>query len=232
MRVGLVHAARLRRGSWWRSSLIAGALISTSCASTFQSPVPSGDRTAVIHLLNRATYGARAEDIDAVLRMGVDHWLDRQLQPAPPRVAQAAANPDAEARATGAPDNPMVMMKSPNGELLVRLSTTMAIGPLAQDKLTRAISSERQLEEVMTDFWFNHFNVFYNKAQVRMAVADYEQNAIRPHVFGRFEDMLLATAQHPAMLVYLDNHLSTIPPPVQPAGPPRRPQRGGLNENY
>jgi uncharacterized protein (DUF1800 family) len=104
------------------------------------------------------------------------------------------------------------------------------MGALVHAKLERAVVSERQLEEVMTDFWFNHFNVFYNKGQVRLALGDYEQNAIRRHVFGRFEDMLTATAQHPAMLVYLDNFMSTVAPVSPPAGQ-RRP-RGGLNENY
>ena len=102
-------------------------------------------------------------------------------------------------------------------------------------KLTRSIYTERQLEDVMTDFWYNHFNVFFNKGQDRYLVADYERNAIRPHVFGRFEDMLLATAQHPAMLFYLDNAQSVY---VDSAMLRRRPaQQGnararGLNENY
>ncbi|HYJ79663.1 MAG TPA: DUF1800 domain-containing protein [Longimicrobiaceae bacterium] len=79
---------------------------------------------------------------------------------------------------------------------------------LAGAKLTRAVHSERQLQEVMTDFWFNHFNVFFGKNQDRYLVGDYERTAIRPHVFGRFRDLLGATAAHPAMLVYLDNWTS------------------------
>jgi uncharacterized protein (DUF1800 family) len=96
-------------------------------------------------------------------------------------------------------------------------------------KLTRAVYSERQLEEMMTDFWFNHFNVVYTKVPIYAVLADYEANAIRKHVFGKFEDMLVATAQHPAMMVYLDNYLSTATPPMTAAG---QPVRGGLNENY
>jgi uncharacterized protein (DUF1800 family) len=71
-------------------------------------------------------------------------------------------------------------------------------------KVTRAVHSTRQLQEVMTDFWFNHFNVFSRKGRVGLALEDYEQQAIRAHVFGRFENMLAATARHPAMLMYLD----------------------------
>jgi uncharacterized protein (DUF1800 family) len=89
---------------------------------------------------------------------------------------------------------------------------------LAGAKVQRAVYSERQLQEVMTDFWFNHFNVFWGKAADRYLVAGYEKDAIRPHVFGRFEDLLLATAHHPAMLVYLDNAQSMVPDPANPQG--------------
>jgi uncharacterized protein (DUF1800 family) len=79
---------------------------------------------------------------------------------------------------------------------------------LMQAKLLRAIYSERQLEEVMTDFWFNHFNVFAAKAPDRVLLTNYEQDVIRPHALGKFEDLLVATAKSPAMLFYLDNWLS------------------------
>ena len=85
------------------------------------------------------------------------------------------------------------------------------LADLVGAKLVRAVWSERQLEEVMVDFWFNHFNVFFGKGLDRYLTGDYERTAIRPHVFGRFEDMLLATAQHPAMLFYLDNWTSAAP---------------------
>jgi uncharacterized protein (DUF1800 family) len=114
---------------------------------------------------------------------------------------------------------------------------------LQGQKIVRAVASERQLEEVMTDFWFNHFNVFFQKGADRYLVSDYERNAIRPYVFGKFEDMLTATAQHPAMLFYLDNwqsvHVDSTArnflmrrlPPAQQAAAKQRSARG-LNENY
>jgi len=91
------------------------------------------------------------------------------------------------------------------------------------------LSSPRQLQEVLVDFWFNHFNVFQGKGLVRVLVESYEREAIRPHVLGRFRTMLGATAKHPAMLFYLDNWLS-----VAPGYQPRRgaAKASGLNENY
>jgi uncharacterized protein (DUF1800 family) len=115
---------------------------------------------------------------------------------------------------------------------------------LMQAKILRAAQSERQLEEVLVDFWFNHFNVFVGKGQVRQYLTSYERDAIRPHVLGKFRDMLGATAHSPAMLFYLDNFQSSTPnpPPAPRRDPfygrpmPPRPQpqgRGrGLNENY
>src|SRR5262245_9632926 len=80
-----------------------------------------------------------------------------------------------------------------------------------QAKILRAVYSERQLQEVMTDFWFNHFNVYVQKGPDRILTASYERDAIRPNVFGKFEDLLKATAEHPAMLFYLDNWMSASP---------------------
>src|SRR5262245_40313490 len=106
---------------------------------------------------------------------------------------------------------------------------------LIESKLYRAIYSNRQLEEVLVDFWMNHFNVYNGKGPVRVLLTGYERDAIRPHIFGHFRDMLLATAGHPAMLYYLDNWQSQavrddLPaPPVIAGAQIRRP---GLNENY
>ncbi len=97
---------------------------------------------------------------------------------------------------------------------------------LSESKVLHAVYSNRQLEEVLTDFWFNHFNVFFDKGADRYLVTSYERDAIRPHVLGKFRDLLLATAKHPAMLFYLDNWQS-----VAPGSQPRQKQRG-LNENY
>jgi uncharacterized protein (DUF1800 family) len=137
-------------------------------------------------------------------------------------------------------------------EILLAMNNPAGVvtGELAQAKLVRAIYGERQLEEVMTDFWFNHFNVFADKGVDRLLITSYERDVIRPRALGKFEDLLVATAKSPAMLFYLDNWLSVgpdspqavgLPPrPYGPYGrryPPRpRPNQGrrssGLNENY
>jgi uncharacterized protein (DUF1800 family) len=132
---------------------------------------------------------------------------------------------------------------------------------LSSQKMLRAIYSERQLQEVLVDFWFNHFNVDARKGQTRFMLTEYERDAIRPHVLGKFRDLLGATAKSPAMLFYLDNWMSadpagphldaqartqgarrarqggrrgpfpTMPPPQQQANAQRNTPRG-LNENY
>jgi uncharacterized protein (DUF1800 family) len=97
----------------------------------------------------------------------------------------------------------------------------------------RAIYSNHQLEEVLTDFWFNHFNVFLGKGADRYLVTAYERDVIRPHVLGRFEDMVLASAKHPAMLAYLDNFQSIGPSsPGARMGQRNNGAKRGLNENY
>src|SRR5512146_1790961 len=98
-------------------------------------------------------------------------------------------------------------------ETLLALANPQAVIPseLMQAKLERAVYSERQLDEVMTDFWFNHFNVFIGKGPDRYLITAYERDVIRPHSLGKFKDLLMATAQSPAMLFYLDNWESVGP---------------------
>jgi uncharacterized protein (DUF1800 family) len=102
---------------------------------------------------------------------------------------------------------------------------------LSEGKLQRAIYSNHQLEELLVDFWFNHFNVYLNKGQERYSVPTFEREAIRPNVFGKFSDMLVATAKSPAMLFYLDNWESVGPDAAENRNPNKKNKRG-LNENY
>ena len=107
---------------------------------------------------------------------------------------------------------------------------------LAQAKLLRVILSERQLQEVMTDFWFNHFNVYIAKDSDQWYTTSYERDAIRKNALGKFKDLLFATALSPAMMVYLDNWQSIGPNSlangVNPANPNSKKGNRGLNENY
>ncbi len=107
---------------------------------------------------------------------------------------------------------------------------------LSQAHVLRQVLSERQLQEVMTDFWFNHFNVFMSKDSDQWYTPTYERESIRPHALGKFRDLLLATAESPAMMIYLDNWLSigpnSIANGVNPANPKSKKGNKGLNENY
>ncbi len=103
---------------------------------------------------------------------------------------------------------------------------------LMQGKFLRAVYSNRQLQEVLTDFWFNHFNVDIDKGADHYMVTSYQRDAIRPHVLGKFKDLLVATAESPAMLFYLDNWQSVGPNAnMRPNANPKQ-RRQGLNENY
>jgi uncharacterized protein (DUF1800 family) len=128
------------------------------------------------------------------------------------------------------------------------------VAELAMAKVTRAIYSDRQLQQVMDDFWFNHFNIFAGKGEDRYYLTAYERDVIQPHTLGKFKDLLTASAKSPAMLFYLDNYLSADPraaqreaqeryarqmaryrgwgpPPVPPNAQKKKNDRG-LNENY
>jgi uncharacterized protein (DUF1800 family) len=113
-------------------------------------------------------------------------------------------------------------------------------GEAMEQKLISDIYSERQLQEVMTDFWLNHFNVYVRKSGIApWEIATYEREVIRPHAFGKFEDLLRAVAMSPAMMVYLDNAESIGPdskagqgPARKPGTPPNKAAQRGLNENY
>jgi len=114
-----------------------------------------------------------------------------------------------------------------------------ALGELQSAKLARAVGSERQLEEVMTDFWENHFSVFAGKGVTRLFIPAYDRDVIRPHALGKFRDLLGAVAKSPAMLFYLDQWQSTVdslhPSELATRAPGMRPTaraKRGLNENY
>jgi uncharacterized protein (DUF1800 family) len=130
------------------------------------------------------------------------------------KAGQAAGTMDP---ATAAHPNPLALLSPEMRQ--VQLNAQNVINELMEQKLLRASMSERQLDAVLTDFWFNHFNVFVGKGEPeRIYITEYERDTIRPHVLGKFRDLLGATAHSPAMLFYLDNWQSVDPKASQRGG--------------
>jgi uncharacterized protein (DUF1800 family) len=196
--------------------------------------LPASANPKILHAINRLSFGPTPGEIERVESIGVEKYIQEQLNPS-------------TIPSSGTLDSQLAQLSSLNlstNELGVAYGATRKVPPAERPqpklnsirkvadernhaKLLRAIESPRQLEEVMTDFWYNHFNVATNKGISRIWVGNYEQTAIRPHVFGKFRDLLGATSRHPAMLHYLDNWQNTTPNPN-----PKAKNRGGLNENY
>jgi len=199
------------------------------------------DPAALHHVLDRFAFGPRPGDVARLESEGVERWFARQLAPstvpdpnldgalaayrsalAPPHEILASfARGDVTDDTLDVEDGarPMPLQKRIDAQRLVQT--------LMLAELTRHVVSERQIQEVMVDFWTNHFNVFARKGPVIVVAGDYIERAIRPHALGRFEDLLLASARHPAMLFYLDNAQS-----VAPRTGNGQKRRRGLNENY
>jgi uncharacterized protein (DUF1800 family) len=182
------------------------------------------------HALQRLTFGPRPGDHERVRSLGLNKWIQGQLHP--DRITE---DPALEAKLQS-----LETLRLTPVELAQKYPRRSGPGQgvqviareLVEAKLLRAVYSRRQLAEVLTDFWFNHFNVFFDKGADRYLVTAYERDAIRPHVLGSFPALLRATAEHPAMLFYLDNWQSIDP---QAAARLRRPvakRARGLNENY
>jgi uncharacterized protein (DUF1800 family) len=203
----------------------------------------------ILHALNRLGYGPRPGDVERVRGMGLAAYIEAQLDPsalADPAVEQALPGYPVLARSAAELvreyplPSPQVREQLASGRMTRQAVAQMyppewrpavITAQMQAARVTRAVRSERQLEEVLVDFWFNHFNVYAQKGVVRFMLPAYEREAIRPHVLGRFRELVLASARHPAMLFYLDNWLSTRADLVLPRGPSAG-RRLGLNENY
>jgi uncharacterized protein (DUF1800 family) len=228
---------------------IAQLLLSLAVLASLPSDIQT-----ITHVLERTSFGVRPGDVERVQTIGLDRYIDDQLHPE--RVNDAGldarlgefatlrmssrdiieefARPLEEARKAAAAAGGD---GQPNPEQQRRAATV--VQELQQQKVVRAIYGARQLQEVLVDFWFNHFNVDARKGVDRFMLTSYERDVIRPHVFGKFRDLLEATAKSPAMLFYLDNWMSTDPAgPHVPFAARRFPPRvnakapKGLNENY
>ena len=189
-----------------------------------------------LQILNRLGYGPRPGDLASVAALGVERYVEQQLHPG--STADSSALRDRLQSLTTLRANPLDLFMEFGPRRAVgrddlelvkarRQRAKVILDQLRQAQLWRALESPRQLEELLVDFWFNHFNVFADKGLVHLWVGAYAEQAIRPHVLGRFRDLLDATARHPAMLFYLDNWQNTAP-----GSPGARNQFKGLNENY
>jgi len=249
-----------------------------------KKPKSLTDEQRVIHVLNRLGFGARPGDVERVKALGLEKYIEQQLNPEKItdtvaenkirdlsilnmttaelyekypqpgqllRQLQARGMLPAELAAempknnqTAPPANPLENEKyrkvieeyyRENG--LERPQRIVA--ELQASRILRAVYSERQLQEVMVDFWTNHFNIFAGKGADRWLLPAYDRDTIRPNAMGKFSTLLQATAQSPAMLFYLDNFQSVSPNANQRRGRlqqlrPQQPQqqRRGINENY
>lgn len=265
-----------------RSKIVAFAVISALVlpASSLLTVPPSGclpassaqaaensNSAQITHVLNRLTYGPRPGDFEKVRSLGVQRFIQAQLNPSsiaesPKVIAQlersasvrtvpssqllqqfqearkerkAAKNKKAGGQvvANGNSRNGPVIkefgkkrVKTLNGDANLRSEIESGV---LETKIVRAVESPRQLNELMADFWFNHFNISIGKGVDKVLIGPYEEQALRPYLLGNFRDMLGATMHHPAMMFYLDNAQNTKAG-YQSANPKNK--KNGLNENY
>ncbi|HTC61890.1 MAG TPA: DUF1800 domain-containing protein [Candidatus Saccharimonadales bacterium] len=224
---------------------------------------------AILHALNKLGFGPRPGQVEQIKQAGLENWIQAQLHPenisdavVEARLAQFPAlslstaqlldeypPQDVAAKRLGMKVDEYQkhlqdLAKKPGGiNSLPFKDQNEIVNELMDGKIIRAIYSERQLSEQLSDFWFNHFNIFVYKDLDRWYLIPYERDAIRPNVLGKFRDLLEATAKSPAMLFYLDNSSSADPHafehlkqhPVHPRPGEKLPPLGGrrgLNENY
>ena len=179
-------------------------------------------RKTALHALKRLGFGPRPGDVEAVLDRGVEDYIRKQLDPAPDAALESRLAPMQNTLRLSTTQ--VLVTYADSGNLAS--SVQAYLDNFQNAKIIRSVHTVNQLDEVLADFWFNHFNVNINDGFVRYAIQSFERDAIRPHAMGKFADLLKATAEHPAMLYYLDNYLSTAARTVNG----RLVQ--GLNENY
>jgi uncharacterized protein (DUF1800 family) len=227
------------------------ALAAQRGPGTAQPPREQTADQQVHHVLNRLAFGARPGEVEAVRAMGVDAWIERQLRPEtipdsamtaflsayttldmsgtellaefpPPGAVQAQLARQGGGRV--APGDSVRLREA--GRASARM-----VGELGSSRVARAVQSERQLEEVLVDFWSNHFSIFSGKDRTRYFLPEYDALAIRPHAMGTFRALLGAVAKSPAMLTYLDNWQSVVDsgrPVLQPVNPRVAQRRAAL----
>jgi uncharacterized protein (DUF1800 family) len=217
------------------------------------------EEQAAAHLLSRFTYGATPGQVEEVTKQGLENWFEEQLKGIPDKVVEKRISEYEIVSMTNAEivntcrRNAQVLKMAMADGVISKDSTDKSkekyreelkaymeknglkserelIRQFINQKIIRAVYSNNQLQEVMTDFWFNHFNVSFTKRLAAPFIPNYERDVIRPNAVGEFEKLLFATAQSPAMLFYLDNFSSSAEVEEEPGKPKKRAK--GLNENY
>jgi uncharacterized protein (DUF1800 family) len=198
----------------------------------------------IAHMLNRVTFGARPGDLEAVKAEGIRNYLASQLDPSSipespqvldtikntPQLAYTSSDLISQFRQNQKERRERKQANKDSDDTVTEKMQNyrkLLLQNVVGTRLERAIDSKRQLQEVMTDFWYNHFNISIDKGLDHALVGAYEEQAIRPFALGRFRDLLGATCHHPAMLFYLDNWQNSKPGAKDFKG-----KEIGINENY
>ncbi|HYK64039.1 MAG TPA: DUF1800 domain-containing protein [Patescibacteria group bacterium] len=202
----------------------------------------------VLHVLNRLAFGPRPGDFDRVSAIGPERYVQEQLRPesiaipsdltervnqyrtlhlTPVALFMEYQRPIMQARRDAKVEDGGDKNAIKDATKDARIKERDVMREAVEARIMRAIEGPRQLQEVMTAFWFNHFNVFAGKGLDNVWTGSFEETAIRPHTFGKFRTLLGATAHHPAMLFYLDNWQNTAPD-----SPGSKGRFEGINENY
>ncbi len=205
----------------------------------------ANDAATIAHVLNRIAFGPRRRDWQRAEELGAEGYVRWQLEPE--SIDDSRVDSKLDRLPTLTMDIGALYRDYPPPQRVERLmrqdeeldeesrrrlarQSRVPLQELVAARMVRAVESEKQLNEVLVDFWFNHFNVLSSKGQVRFLISPYERQAIRPHVLGSFRRMVGAVARSPAMLVYLDNWQSAAEEDRDVAGPAPRARNDAVED--
>jgi uncharacterized protein (DUF1800 family) len=194
----------------------------------------------MIYAMDRLGFGASDETLREIREVGVNKWIDEQLHAQGPQmpanvqqqIDQMEISRMNQQQLIDWVNVPKEMNNNENFKAMVRSRQELLVYETFRRQAIRDMYSPNQLLENMTWFWGNHFSVFSQKGPIKEFLADYEDNAIRAHALGNFEDLVRATLEHPAMSIFLDNYDNTAPDSLVNANLKPNQTPKGINENY